>query len=309
MSATRQLSRPPSSLGLSLRAAAALVPGAGSLPFIAGGGERIPDVTLTLMGARLDARRLDTYRRVCGFEPGATLPGTAPHLLAFPLHMALMTDGAFPFGAVGLVHVANRITVHRVISSTDALDLRVNATALEPHAKGRTFTIVTEARVAGELVWEERSTMLRRGSRGASEGEPAHDAATAADAATASADAATTPASELQGGAEWELAEDLGRRYAAVSGDRNPIHMHALSARLFGFPKAIAHGMWTKARSLAALEAELPESYTVDVAFRRAILLPGRVSFATAGEPAHRSFAVRAASDDTTIHLEGTVTR
>jgi acyl dehydratase len=100
------------------------------------------------------------------------------------------------------------------------------------------------------------------------------------------------------------LGGDLGRRYGSVSGDRNPIHMHALSARLFGFPQAIAHGMWTKARCLAALEARLPDAYTVDVSFRRPILLPSRVTFSAEGE----RFAVRSARNPETIHLEGTVT-
>jgi len=101
----------------------------------------------------------------------------------------------------------------------------------------------------------------------------------------------------------WSLSGDLGRRYGSVSGDRNPIHIHALSARLFGFPQAIAHGMWTKARALAALEP-LPDAYTVDVSFRRPILLPSRVTFAAEGE----RFEVRSAKTPDTIHLEGTVT-
>src|SRR5213076_2448555 len=79
--------------------------------------------------------------------------------------------------------------------------------------------------------------------------------------------------------AVWKLPGDIGRRYAAVSGDRNPIHLHPLSARLFGFPRAIAHGMWTKARALAAQEAELPDAYTTSVRFRKPILLPSRVEF------------------------------
>jgi len=97
----------------------------------------------------------------------------------------------------------------------------------------------------------------------------------------------------------------LGRRYASVSGDRNPIHMHASSARLFGFPQAIAHGMWTKARALAALESTLPDAYTVDVSFRKPILLPGRVTFDVRDDG---SFTVRSAKRPEIIHLEGTVT-
>jgi acyl dehydratase len=107
-------------------------------------------------------------------------------------------------------------------------------------------------------------------------------------------------------GSHWHLRADLGRRYAAVSGDRNPIHLSAPTAKLLGFQRAIAHGMWTKARCLAALEGRLPEAFTVDVAFRRPILLPGRVAFASsAGDGAIR-FAVRDPAGAHT-HLEGTV--
>jgi len=289
MSPARELSAPPGTVGLSLRAALALIPGASLLPFVAGGGGEIPDLALALEGARLDRERLAAYARVCGFTLRDALPGTAPHVLAFPLHMALMTDGSFPFAAVGLVHLRNRIAQHRPIGVGESLDLRVHATPLEPHAKGRTFTIVTEARIGEALAWEEHSTMLRRGA-----GEVA---------ASDRADGTAGPA--LHATAEWRLPEDLGRRYAGVSGDRNPIHMHALSAKLFGFPRAIAHGMWTKARCLAALESSLPEAYTVEVDFRKPIFLPGHVTFAEA----RQRFAVRSAKDETTIHLEGTVTR
>ena len=74
---------------------------------------------------------------------------------------------------------------------------------------------------------------------------------------------------------------DIGRRYAAVSGDRNPIHLHGLSARLFGQQGAIAHGMWTKARCLAALQGHLPEAFTVEVAFKLPVRLPAKVAFAS----------------------------
>ena len=111
--------------------------------------------------------------------------------------------------------------------------------------------------------------------------------------------------------AEWHLPGDLGRRYAAVSGDRNPIHLHALTARPLGFPQAIAHGMWTKARCLAALEesdvGELSSgAFSVDVRFRRPILLPAAVGFGSAADNQAVNFAVRASSGDVT-HLEGRV--
>lgn len=76
----------------------------------------------------------------------------------------------------------------------------------------------------------------------------------------------------------WLLAKDTGRRYGAASGDRNPIHLYPLTARLFGFPRAIAHGMWTVARCLAAHGA--PEAVTVRRAdFKAPVLPPGTVTY------------------------------
>jgi acyl dehydratase len=111
---------------------------------------------------------------------------------------------------------------------------------------------------------------------------------------------------ELKASGEWRLGGDLGRRYGAVSGDRNPIHMHSLAAKPFGFPGAIAHGMWTKARCLAALEGRLPDAFEVAVGFRKPILLPARVEFASATDDDQIHFAVRD-PEHGTPHLEGRV--
>jgi acyl dehydratase len=290
---TRTLSSSPSILPLYARAAAPMIPGASLLPFVPGGGGEIPEIELELPSVRADPETVAAYARVCGFTLRDQLPPTYPHVLAFPLHMALMADGRFPFGAVGLVHVENRIEQHRPLGLGEELSLRARPTPLVPHPKGRAFTIVTEARTAGgELAWEGVSTFLRRGK-----GDPE------APAGSGLALDPATPAS-----AEWRLGGDLGRRYAAVSGDRNPIHMHALTARPLGFPAAIAHGMWTKARCLAALESRLPDAFAVEVRFRKPILLPARVEFASAERDGGEiEFAVRDARK-ATPHLDGRVT-
>jgi acyl dehydratase len=258
-----------------LKAAAGALPGAGRLPFLAGGGGPMPELDLRREDVRVDLARVADYSRVCCFRLRDELPPTYPHVLAFPLHMKLMTDRKFPFQAVGLVHVANRIALRRPLRAGDGLDLRVRPGRLE----GRAFAILTEARVEGELVWEEESTMLRPG--GGSTARRGDDSGPDPDFV-----------------AEWRLPGDLGRRYASVSGDRNPIHMHPLTARLFGFKRAIAHGMWTKARCLAALEPAPPGAYEVEVEFRKPILLPTRVAFERSGE----RFRVRSGDR---VHLEG----
>jgi acyl dehydratase len=137
-------------------------------------------------------------------------------------------------------------------------------------------------------VWEEESTNLRRGEGGDGEAPdvPSDD--------------------DLPVTSTWRLPGDLGRRYGAVSGDLNPIHIHPLTARLFGFPTAIAHGMWTKARCLAALEPRLPDRFSVEVAFRKPILLPATVQFGERSDSAGTRFSVRGAGKGTP-HLDGRV--
>jgi acyl dehydratase len=289
----RTLTRSPSILPLYARAAAPMIPGASLLPGIPGRGKDIPEIELCLPDVEADRDTLADYAKVCGFSLRGAMPATYPHVLAFPMHMAIMADGSFPFGAVGLVHVENRIVQHRPIGLDEKITLRVHATKLEPHPKGRTFTIVTEARVGRQKVWEGFSTMLRRGGE-SGQSEPRKT--------SAAVDGGTPPA-----GSEWKLGGDLGRRYASVSGDRNPIHMHSLTAKPLGFPSAIAHGMWTKARCLAALESKLPDAFEVDVSFRRPILLPSRVQFSSEHETGDAiSFSVRDATKGTP-HLDGRV--
>jgi acyl dehydratase len=286
-----------------------MVPGASLLPFIPGGGGEIPDLDLRLEGVLADPAAVAAYAKVCGFPLRDTLPATYPHMLAFPLHMAVMADGGFPFGAVGLVHVENRIEQRRPIAIGGELAIRVRPTNLRPHPKGQTFSLVTEVSVGDELVWQSTSTMLRRGK---SNGAHPTDAKPKPHQVVHPGDRQNDAVGEkaLWGGAanaEWKLGGDLGRRYAAVSGDRNPIHMHSLTAKPLGFPGAIAHGMWTKARCLAALDGRLPDSFAVDVRFRKPILLPGRVEFASVAEGEEIAFAVRDAKRKTP-HLDGRVT-
>jgi acyl dehydratase len=161
--------------------------------------------------------------------------------------------------------------------------------------------VFSEAKVGDQVVWEEESVNLRRGGSSGSEGGGG------SNGPNGGAAAGRSPNEPLPATATWRLPGDLGRRYASVSGDFNPIHIHPLTARLFGFPTAIAHGMWTKARALAALEGTLPAAYTVEVSFRRPILLPATVEFAEAAADGGLRFRVRDAKQGRP-HLDGNVT-
>jgi hypothetical protein len=245
-----------------LKAALPAVPVVNQLPGIRKSGGTLPDLTLTRHDVSVDRAHVAAYSAVCGFPLKEALPITYPHMLAFGLHMQIMTDGAFPFPAIGTVHLENAITQHRAISPEERLQVTARPADLRPHPKGQLFDIVVDVHSAGELVWQSTSTLLRRG-----QGDR--------DSAGTGRTFEEVPAS----GTTWRLPGDLGRRYAAVSGDHNPIHLYGVTAKAFGFPRQIAHGMWSKARCLAALDGRLPDAVRVEVAFRKPILLPGTVAF------------------------------
>jgi acyl dehydratase len=257
------------------------------VPFV-GGGEALPEDELTKTFA-IDQERLTAYQRVCGFRTSDSLPATYPHMLAFPLSMDLMTRLSFPFGVIGLVHVENEIEQLRPLRADEALDVRVRTADLRDHSSGRQFDVLASAEFAGETVWRSRSTYLHREGKGG--GGKSSDKRSAPPAPSAI----------------WAVPGDQGRRYAGVSGDSNPIHLHPLTARLFGFPRPIAHGMWVKARCLAALEGHLPDAFTVGVRFKLPMLLPAKAAFSTSAQAGAREFAVHDARSGKP-HVTGTVT-
>jgi acyl dehydratase len=237
-------------------------------------GHALPDTELG-RDVCVDRDHLAEYTHVCGFPVADALPATYPHVLAFPLQVELMARRSFPLPLPGLVHVRNRITVHRAIDATEPLAVCVHAEGLRAHPKGAQVDLVATIDAAGDVVWEGRSTYLARGAT-APEGLP---------------EPAEPPGIEdAVPVATWRVAADTGRRYARVSGDVNPIHLHPWAAKAFGFPRAIAHGMWTAARAVAALQGRLPAALAYDVAFGKPLLLPSTVELRT--RPADGGWAV-----------------
>ena len=253
-------------------------------------GDALPSSTYVLADQQIDAAHLAAYQRVCGFPVTDVVPATYLHVLAFPLSVALMTERSFPFPMVGLVHVANSITVVRPVRADEVVSLTVRADDLRPHPAGRQFDVLASATVDGEVVWSGRSTYLRRGKPAGSKENKERTAAAA-------------PAGAV---AQVRVPGDIGRRYGAVSGDRNPIHLYGLTAKAFGFPSAIAHGMWLKARTLAALQGRLPDAFTVEVAFKLPVLLPATIAIAASPSDGGWTLDVRGAKSGKP-HLTGSV--
>jgi acyl dehydratase len=251
----------------------------------------VPDLELVLRAVAVDRTHLATYDRVCGFRLSDALPATYPHVLAFPLALALMTRPDFPLPLVGLVHVANRISMVRPLDAGERFDLRVRAEDLRSHERGRQVDLIAEASVDGAVVWTDRSTYLHRAS--------------GPDGSSPSPRTGAPPV-PARPTAIWRVDRRVGVDYARVSGDHNPIHTSRWGARAFGFRRPIAHGMWSKARCLAALEGRLPDAYTVDVSFKAPLALPARVAFSARRADGGWDLALHDARDGRP-HLAGTV--
>ena len=206
---------------------------------------QLPPLRLVRPAVALDPEPIWRYARVCGFIPEHGVPLTYPHLLAFPLHLLMLTDPAFPWPALGLVHLANHVRLRRPLAFKEMLRVEVEFGALLRHDKGQAFVLHTRMYRRGEAVWDGDSVYLKRGV-------PARGSA-----ARRRSNSAPAP---LQARiARWQLPAQLGRDYASASGDLQPDpSAPRCRAKAFGFPRAIAHGMWTLARAArraAAAEA------------------------------------------------------
>ncbi len=225
---------------------------------------KLPSTRLTLRDTNVDPKRIEQYADVCDFEKDSkVLPITLPHLLAFPLHLELMLQRDFPFAVMGMVHVRNEITQYRAIKTHEIMDVTCFFSDIRKTDKGFDIDIKTQIHISGSVVWESISTNLVRQKTDIASPEKSREPLALPE----------QPNKEF-----WRLASDLGRRYALVSGDSNPIHLFSLSAKLFGFKGHIAHGMWSKARIAAALHSKIEsDACTISVEFKLPVFLPSTV--------------------------------
>ena len=254
-------------------------------------------VSLVLPRVVLDAQHIARYAEVCGFERASQVPLTYPQMLTFPLVMHYMTSPACPWPAMGTVHLANAITQHAPLAAGDAVRVELQAGELLAHEKGQVFTLALRIlrEASGECLWEATQTLLRMGVL-APVGRPF--------------ETELGPDLPLIRQTEFDAPADIGRRYAPVSGDYNPIHLWPLTAKLLGFRRAIAHGLWTQARALALLQPDgvLPQA-SLQTVFKRPLLLPAQATlWQAASAPNERLFEVRDAAGQVP-HLRARLTR
>ena len=253
-------------------------------------GQPFPFLSNYVKGVQIEKKHLLAYQKLLGFEQNEQVPPTYLSMLGFPMILRLMTHADFPMKAMGQVHLSNEISVFKNFPMHQAITLTAGINNSRVTSRGVEWTVGLIAKADGELVWSSESTMLHRCKTGLRrQGLPV-----------------IVRAGESQ---TWAIDGGMGRRYASVSGDYNPIHLSAISAKLFGFKKAIVHGMWSKARCLAVLKDQLPESgYRVRANFHRPLFLPSNVLFYSERKADMTSFSIFNQTGEQ-AHMDGCISQ
>ncbi|MHA2789252.1 MaoC family dehydratase [Corynebacterium sp. S7] len=262
-----------------------------------------PTTAFEVTGVEVDGRHLAAYCQATGLRFGNEVPATYPYVLTFPLVMKLLTAPDFPFKAIGAVHISNTITQLHPITVTDTFDVRVHAENLRPHRRGLIIDFITEVSVEGKIVWHQKSTFLGGGAKLAKDAESSiRERAEDSGQSLGRPDVPERASNALVRVSVQDIAH-----YAEASGDKNPIHVSKLGAKAFGFPSTIAHGMYTAALMLRALEGRLPASFTFSVDFAKPVILPARIAVWTRQTQQGWELQARKASKPETLHAVGLV--
>lgn len=224
----------------------------------------LPHIHVSCPNVTLSEDKVRQYAKVCDFDfDGQMLPITYLYVMAFRLHACIFTHNAITFPLLGMIHLKNSISQYRQVRISEQFNIECALTSSQETDSGLEFELVSKVFVGDELVWESLSTYLYRIEGAGRRVRP-------------------PKASQMnwENPVNWQLNEDLGRRYAKASGDYNLIHLHPVLSKRFGFDRVLAHGMWSKARSVAQLMPQIgTRPCTVEVAFKLPLLMPAEVSF------------------------------
>lgn len=217
--------------------------------------EKLPCISAKWNNVKIERDKLKEYNKSCGLPESDTLPPLYPHIVAAPVHTTMLSHKDFPLPMMGSIHHRNHILQHRQIGVNESLDIHCVVETKRNIKKGLEFDVTTNITVAGEPVWDSITTVFIRGKFGAPD-EP-------------SPLSNLSSSKEAEFKTEWFVPAGTGRKYAKITGDYNPIHMSPISAKLFGFKRDIAHGMWTLANAVGLAPLQINgKPVRIDAAFK-----------------------------------------
>lgn len=262
-------------------------------------GQVVPRLEAVAPNAAVSAAHLARYREICGVPKSDILPIAYLHVLAMPLHMALMTGKAFPVHIAGFVHIRSRLIQAAPVPSDARGELRTWIHGHQQSVLGQEYTLHTQFRFRDDVVWTEECTYLARR-------KVRLDRSKLRELREARAPEFPQPGTAHA--QRFRVNSALARRYALNSGDWNPIHLTDMTSRAFGFDRTMIHGMWSLARCAGTFSPEaLHRPFTLDAYFKAPAFLPTDLVVYTWDTESGEAFALRN-SDNQKAHLTGALT-
>ncbi|MFT5592873.1 MAG: hypothetical protein ACI8SR_001239 [Oceanicoccus sp.] len=226
-----------------------------------------PSIPTLAINSHINPQQLSQYKTLCGDDSSSDIiPPLYPQVLAFKLHLELLLNKQLPFPVMGLIHTSNSCEYFSPIYQTDNLNIKVGLGHYEKNTKGINCTLLTQVYVNDTLKWEAKSTYYYR---------------TPNNALKKSRSSKNLKLiKQPQNSITWSLPANLGRQYAKITGDLNPIHLFSLSAKLFGFKQTIIHGMCMAAKATAQAQSEpLTFPICIYIEFKKPVYLPDKIAF------------------------------
>ncbi len=246
-----------------------------------------PPITLTdychELETSIEREHCQRYNRLTHWRPySAIVHPNYIQTLSLEMQLSMMVRPDFVFSPMGLVHIGNEIKISQLPEQSDRLVLKTVFGHIFKHRRGWLFELRTLAYVSDELAVEATSYYLSKDNKQAN--------LKTKKISEDIADMSNDDQSKHESGAShfktpsWishphdRLSKDTGswsdvrsvtlpfksnsgRAYARISSDYNPIHLLPITARIFGFRRAIAHGMFSKALALSNMAEELDYFY------------------------------------------------
>jgi len=217
----------------------------------------------------LDEDLVCNYRKVCAFSgPGkGAVPISYIQTLFTGLLGKFIVSPFFPLTPLGLIHVFQSLEQERPVRTGESLDLECSLDCIVKTLKGVETHFILRAFSRGSIVWQGKSHFFTRAPVRAVKQN---------SSGTKNIPDHVFPEKRKT----IFIPADTGRRYAGVSGDMNPHHLHPVAARFFGFKRAIAHGMWTLARTVACLDMDLGinDKAVIEAWFKRPVFMPAEIA-------------------------------
>ncbi|MGQ8365082.1 MaoC/PaaZ C-terminal domain-containing protein [Glaciecola sp. 1036] len=258
-------------------------------------------------------KQINAYNSLTGWNQLQTtlIHPNFVQVLSLPMQLRMMVSKPFPFKPLGLVHIANQIEVYNLPNIDNSMHITTHFGQLFSHKRGVVFEVITTARKNDNISIRGTSYYLARiteKNESDTQSLPTFKALSAASGKNQS---------EVVDIDAFGFSEDCGRRYARVSGDYNPIHLWPITASLFGFRQAIAHGMMTKAKAFSSLyqanpsfftSPEAAKGYQINCDFMTPIMLPSQLNLRQQQEAKFLTFDVTSiVRNKARSHMKGNI--